>query len=165
MRYSSHTTQVICQGQWMDLEAMGKPVDMAQLETISELKTGLAIEAALLIPAILGGANDFERKHLKQFAYHLGIAFQIRDDMLDYMGDEETLGKPIGQDEDQLKATFVTCLGIEGANHKLFEHYYLAQDALKHLGNEGSFLAQDIRFVLPEWFFLNRIHQILQIMH
>lgn len=148
LTYSANTTQAICEGQLLDLKSTPNNTDIKQLELMSHLKTGLAIEAALMIPAILAGENDIEKGHIKQFAKHLGLAFQIKDDLLDYSGDSEKLGKPVGQDADISKASFVTCLGEEGANQKLFSHYFEAQTALQSMGEVKSFMRELLDLVV-----------------
>ena len=148
LAYSSSTTQSICQGQLMDLKSTNLAIDVTQLEKISYLKTGLAIEAALLLPAILVGEHDIEKEHLKQFSKHLGLAFQIKDDLLDHQGDSQKLGKPVKQDNALNKATFVSCLGVEAAQQKLFEHYYSAHESLNYLGDAKRDMKQILDFVV-----------------
>ncbi|TQV85372.1 polyprenyl synthetase family protein [Aliikangiella coralliicola] len=148
LSYASSITQAICEGQLLDLKSTERLTNLAELETISELKTGLAIEASLMIPAILAGENDIERGHIKEFSKHLGLAFQIKDDLLDHCGDSERLGKPTFQDADLGKASFVTCLGEEQAKQKLFEHFFLAQEALESLPEIKPFMGQVLDFVV-----------------
>ncbi len=146
--YAASTTQAICEGQLMDLRSENIIIDCQQLELISELKTGLAIEAALMIPAILSGENDIEKGHIKQLAKHIGIAFQIKDDLLDYSGDSLALGKPTRQDEESNKASFVNILGESEAQQKLFYHYSQAMELAKHLDKAEGFILQIIDFVV-----------------
>ena len=148
LSYAANTTQAICEGQLMDLKSSQHKTDLKQLETLSHLKTGLAIEAALLIPAILGNENDIEKEHIKQFSRHLGLAFQIKDDLLDYTSSNELLGKPTFQDQRKQKASFVTYLGIEGAQEKLYYHYFKAQESTEHLGEVKDFMNQVLDFVV-----------------
>ena len=148
LAYAASTTQAICEGQLLDLQSKSQRADIKQLELISELKTGLAIEASMMIPAILAGENDIEKGHIKQFARHLGLAFQIKDDLLDHYGDAETLGKPVQQDSNIDKASFVTCLGEASAQQKLYEHYYQAAECLQHLGEVKRFMGQVLEFVV-----------------
>ena len=148
LSYAANTTQAICEGQLMDLKSSQYKTDLKQLETLSHLKTGLAIEAALMIPAILANENDIEKEHIKQFSRHLGLAFQIKDDLLDYTSSDELLGKPILQDKHKQKASFVTYLGIEGAQEKLYYHYFKAQGLVEHLGEVKCFMNQVLDFVV-----------------
>ncbi|MCW8879873.1 MAG: polyprenyl synthetase family protein [Kangiellaceae bacterium] len=148
LAYAANTTQAICEGQLMDLKSSQYKTDLKQLETLSHLKTGLAIEAALMIPAILANENDIEKEHIKQFSKHLGLAFQIKDDLLDYTSSDELLGKPILQDKHKQKASFVTYLGIEGAQEKLYYHYFKAQESVEHLGKVKNFMNRVLDFVI-----------------
>lgn len=148
LAYAASTTQAICEGQLLDLKATGQQYDINKLEKISELKTGLAIEASLMIPAILTNANDIEKGHLKQFAHHLGLAFQIKDDLLDVTESSDVLGKPARIDSVNDKATFVTCLGENLAQQKMFQHYYQAIECLHHLKPVAPFFKQILDFVV-----------------
>jgi len=148
LSYAANATQAICEGQLQDLKLNLNSSDIAQLEQMSFLKTGLAIEAALLIPAILSGENDIEKGHIKQFAKHLGLAFQIKDDLLDYTSDSSLLGKPVSLDVINNKASFVTCLGEEKAKEKLYYHYHSAQDLLEYMAEVKEFMAQVLDYVV-----------------
>ncbi|MFC7687302.1 polyprenyl synthetase family protein [Ureibacillus sp. GCM10028918] len=140
VRYSAQVTANICKGQVMDLESKEKRLTKDELETMCFYKTALGFEAALLMPAILAKANEREINALKKFSRHAGIAFQIKDDLLDSEGDFENLGKPAGLDKENLTSTFVTILGIEGAKKELWEHYCLAIEALESIPRNASFL-------------------------
>lgn len=148
LAYAANTTQAICEGQLMDLRSKNQLISLQQLELISELKTGLAIEASLMLPAILNNENDIQKGHIKQFAKHLGLAFQIKDDLLDHSGSRVKLGKPTQQDCQVNKASFVTCLGQAGAEEKLYTHYSKASDCLSFLGESQLFMAQVLEFVV-----------------
>ena len=80
-------TEDMCKGQAMDLDSKGKQLTLEQLNTMCFYKTGIAFEASLIMPAILAHAKELEMEALKKFAYHAGIAFQIKDDLLDVEGD------------------------------------------------------------------------------
>ncbi|MDI7742581.1 polyprenyl synthetase family protein [Lysinibacillus fusiformis] len=140
VRYSSQVTANMCKGQVMDLESKGKRLSKDELETMCFYKTALGFEAALLMPAILAEAKESERAALKKFSRHAGIAFQIKDDLLDSEGDFESLGKSAGMDQENKTSTFVTILGIEGAKSELWEQYFLANEALEDLPASASFL-------------------------
>lgn len=148
IRYTSHVAMDICRGQMEDLLNVGKEMSLEELNEMSFYKTGLAFEAAVLVPAILAGADKEEQEALKRFAYHAGIAFQIKDDLLDAEGDETVLGKPVGQDEDKLQATFVTVLGKIGAKKAMWDHYCQAIDTLDILPGDTSYLAQLLTFIV-----------------
>lgn len=148
LQYSARVTQAICDGQLMDLKCDPSSATVEQLETLCFLKTGLAIEASLLIPAILAGENDIQKSQLKEFARHLGLAFQIKDDLLDATGNEVALGKPLNQDSEQNKATFVTCLGVEGATTRMFDHYHRALGLLESFPEIREFMSQVSNYVV-----------------
>ncbi len=100
-------------GQVVDIEARNE--DMELLKYLHSLKTGALIRASGVIGAILAGAADEQIRAVDDFCYNLGIAFQIQDDILDVIGNEEDLGKPIGSDAECGKSTYVTLCGIEKA--------------------------------------------------
>ncbi|MDN4495089.1 polyprenyl synthetase family protein [Ureibacillus aquaedulcis] len=147
IRYSAQVTANICKGQVMDLESREKRLTKDELVTMCFYKTALGFEAALLMPAILAKADEREIDALKKFSRHAGIAFQIRDDLLDSEGEFEYLGKPAGLDKENHTSTFVTILGIDGAKRELWEQYCLAVEAIESIPGNASFLK----------LFLNRI--------
>lgn len=102
-------------GQTADLEAeaQGDAVTKEQLMFIHKNKTAALIEAAMMIGAIFGGADQGKIEQIETCAYNIGIAFQIQDDILDITGSLETLGKPIGSDAKNEKLTYVTLHGME----------------------------------------------------
>lgn len=103
-------------GQTVDIETdQTKEVTREQLDFIYRLKTSALIEASMLIGAILAGATRNEQNELEQVAAKVGLAFQIQDDILDITSTTEVLGKPVGSDEKNGKATYVTYEGIEKA--------------------------------------------------
>ncbi len=102
-------------GQVLDLKYEGSDPSISDLLTVHKLKTGALISAACILGCIAGGASEEQILAASQFAYFLGIAFQIKDDLLDVLGDEEKLGKPIGSDADNDKTTYVTLVGVEKA--------------------------------------------------
>lgn len=148
IQYSSQTTAELCKGQAMDLQTKGKPLTREQLTLMSFYKTGLAFEASLLMPAILAGADEAEIIVLKKFARHAGIAFQIKDDLLDVEGDVKLLGKPVGQDAENNHSTFVSVLGLDGAKQEMWEHYCLAIEALKEIPRNLTFLKHLLNYIV-----------------
>ncbi|MCD8094916.1 MAG: polyprenyl synthetase family protein [Ruminococcus sp.] len=101
-------------GQIIDIESEGKDISLEQLELLQSFKTGALIEAACVMGVIL--AEKYQKiTAAAEYAQALGRAFQIVDDILDVTGSFEELGKPIGSDSEQSKCTFVTALGLEGA--------------------------------------------------
>ncbi|MFS0784517.1 polyprenyl synthetase family protein [Bacillus sp. 1P06AnD] len=148
IRYSSQKAMEMCQGQAMDLEAKGKRLSLGQLNAMCFYKTGIAFEAALLMPAILAGAEDSELEALKQFAQHAGIAFQIKDDLLDVEGNGDILGKPVGQDAENHKSTFVSVLGREAARKEMWKQYCLAMESLEQVPRNTSFLKHLMDYIV-----------------
>lgn len=140
IKYSARKTEDMCMGQAMDLDSKGKPLTLEQLNTICFYKTGIAFEASLVMPAILAKAKEQEVESLKRFAYHAGIAFQIKDDLLDREGDLQSLGKPAHQDVVNNTSTFVTILGVQGAEKEMWEHYCLAMETLNEMPRHHAFL-------------------------
>lgn len=117
-------------GQISDMEGENKQLTLEELEYMHEHKTGKLLQASILSGAILASANVVQREHLRQFAFHLGLAFQIRDDILDIEGSQELLGKPIGSDLTNHKSTYPALLTLKGAKDKLSEQIQLAHAAL-----------------------------------
>jgi geranylgeranyl pyrophosphate synthase len=152
IQYSAQMTAIMCQGQAMDLDSKGKQLTLEQLKMISFYKTGIAFEASLIMPAILANADEFEMETLKNFARHAGIAFQIKDDLLDVEGDKNLLGKPIGKDAENNNSTFVSILGKEGARKEMWENYCLAMEALHAVPRNTTFLKHLLNY------FVNRDH-------
>ena len=140
IRYSAQVTANICKGQVIDLESKGKRLRKEELETMCFYKTALGFEAALVMPAILAKANEREIDALKKFSRHAGIAFQIKDDLLDSEGEFSNLGKHVGKDQENQTSTFVTILGIDGAKNELWEQYCLAIESLESISKNVSFL-------------------------
>ncbi len=102
-------------GQAIDLQSVGKPLDLLQLETMHRLKTGALLQASVALGAIVVGASSTVRRALDRYARALGLAFQVVDDILDVTADSATLGKTAGKDEADHKPTYVSLLGLDGA--------------------------------------------------
>ena len=117
-------------GQVVDVEKTGHPVNAEELDFIYRLKTGALLEASLMIGAILAGAGEKEVASMEKIGRNAGLAFQIRDDILDVVSTEEELGKPIGSDARNEKTTYVTLFGMEAA---LAETARLTREAVEEL--------------------------------
>ncbi len=102
-------------GQVIDLKYESETPDLKQLLSVHRLKTGALISAACLLGCIAAGADNDKISAASRFAYNLGIAFQIKDDILDVVGNSEILGKPVGSDAENEKTTYVTLEGLEKA--------------------------------------------------
>ena len=105
-------------GQMLDLQAETSASDLAQTKIMQELKTGALIRASAVMGVIVGGGDKRMQNAVDKFASHLGLAFQIADDLLDYQADADQLGKPAGRDAEQGKASFVELLGLEEARRQ-----------------------------------------------
>lgn len=127
-------------GQVADMEGEDKDLSLNELEYIHEHKTGKLLSASILSGAILAGATEEQLRSLRDFSYHLGLAFQIRDDILDIEGAVEVIGKPVGSDETNHKSTYPALLSLEGAKEKLAHHIRLAHEALAKTGLETALL-------------------------
>ena len=103
-------------GQAIDLAAVGKPLEQAELELMHALKTGALIRAAVLLGALAGNPlSEQERRQLDRFAKRAGLLFQVVDDILDCTANTATLGKTAGKDAADDKPTYVALLGLDGA--------------------------------------------------
>ena len=132
-------------GQAVDVELTGGPLPADTLDFIYRLKTGALLEASMMIGAVLAGAGEEEIHLCEQIAGDIGMAFQIRDDMLDVISTEEELGKPIGSDERNIKTTYVTLYGLEKADAEVRRLSERAIDALAKLPGDKDFFISFIK--------------------
>jgi len=125
----------MCGGQALDIAATGcaNRISMTALERLHAMKTGALLRAAVRMGAIAAGADIHLRAQLDAYAGALGLAFQIRDDLLDIEGDSATLGKTSGKDAAQHKATFPALIGVDGSRQRLRELALVMHDALAGL--------------------------------
>lgn len=127
-------------GQVLDVAGEGKQLSLKEIEEIHKAKTGALLSVSARLGGILAGGTELQVEALTDYAQALGLAFQIKDDILDVIGDSETLGKPAGSDLRQGKATYVSLLGLEGAARQLHTQIQKAQSALKLMDNSSAFL-------------------------
>ena len=111
-----------------------------ELKTVHKMKTGALIRLSAYLGAIASNCKKEELEALDVFADNLGIAFQIKDDILDVESTTEELGKPTGSDDKRNLTTYVTLFGIDGAKEKLSKHTIIAKDALSIFGDKAEFL-------------------------
>lgn len=135
-------------GQAIDLESEGKHIDMETLRRMHMGKTGALFRAALRSGAILAGADEKKLAALTDYAEKFGLAFQITDDILDVVGDEKLIGKPVGSDIRNEKSTYVTLTSLEEAQKLAKETVDSAVAALQDFGPEADFLRQLVRYML-----------------
>ena len=121
---------------------MGDEVTAQQLLFIHENKTAALIQASMMVGAILAGAGQGELKRIEKCAYNIGIAFQIQDDILDVIGSQEELGKPIGSDAKNRKQTYVTINGLETAKAHVKELSEEAIQIVEAMGGNNTFLKE-----------------------
>lgn len=127
-------------GQVVDVQSAGAVISKDVLDFIYELKTSALIESAMMIGAILAGADETFVKEIESIAKNVGIAFQIQDDILDVTSTAEVLGKPILSDEKNEKTTYVTLVGLEKAREYVEQISLEAIETLHHFGTEDLFL-------------------------
>ena len=125
-------------GQVLDVESEGKEIDADTLKYIH--KTSALLESAMLIGAVLAGASEQQQRTVELAARELGLAFQIRDDILDVTGNTDELGKPVGSDEKNHKNTYVALEGLEKAKEDVKRYSESAIDRIKSLPVRNEFL-------------------------
>ena len=130
------------EGQLLDMEAEKKKVNLDELKQIHQLKTGKLIEFACLAAGFIAEPTGIHTHKLRWFANHLGLAFQIQDDILDVEGDEKKLGKAVGSDVANGKATYVSLLGLEGAKEMLAQEVSQALAILDQLPADINMLKE-----------------------
>ena len=128
-------------GQVVDMESENKEIGYDELVYLQQHKTGALIKASCLMGAIIGGADEELKNKLELYAKNIGLAFQIKDDILDVEGDGEVLGKPIGSDAECGKSTFVTACGLEKSKEMVKTLSEEAARAVSGINEYGDFLA------------------------
>lgn len=157
--YKSATTQILAKavfelataagcsgmigGQVVDLESEGKTdITEETLNYLHKKKTGALIRVSAVLGALAANADENQIKAVAEFAEKLGLAFQIQDDILDCIGDESVLGKPIGSDAENEKTTYVTLLGLDAAREKVQQLTESATAALSIFDEKAAFLKE-----------------------
>ena len=135
-------------GQMIDLLAEEKLLDYDHIVDLQQMKTGALFGHCCEAGAILGGADDVQRRALLDYAAGLGLAFQIADDLLDVEGDAAVVGKAVGKDAGAGKATFVTLLGVEGARNKARDLVSQAKSRLAPFAERAIILRELANFVI-----------------
>lgn len=135
-------------GQVIDMLSEGKRISLEELRRMHMGKTGALFRAAIRSGAILGGADAARLEALTTYADCFGLAFQITDDILDVVGDEAVIGKPVGSDERNDKSTYVTLTSLEEARELAAETVAKALKALELFGREADFLRELVQMLL-----------------
>ena len=135
-------------GQVFDITSEQREISLDELRRLHECKTGALICVSVRSGAMLAGAREDQLEALTQFGRQLGLAFQITDDILDVVGNEATLGKPIGSDTAKHKSTYPALLGLDRARTLAEEAAASALDALNAFGHEADDFRAIARFVV-----------------
>lgn len=134
-------------GQALDLSHENSEVDLKELKHMHDLKTGALITTSVRFGGLVAEADKTTLALITDFGNALGLAFQIRDDILDATGNDSDIGKPTGSDEERGKSTYVTTLGLKEAHVRLKEQQSLADEIAASLGPSGATLQQLTNFV------------------
>lgn len=129
-------------GEYLDTELEGKQISKEMLEYIHINKTGALLKLCVRMGAILANASEKDIEKLTIYAENIGLAFQIKDDILSEEGDPEITGKPVGNDKEMGKCTYVSYYGLEGAKKELDEITEKAIEQLNEYGEKAEFLSQ-----------------------
>ena len=129
-------------GEYIDTEWEGKKITKQELEYIHENKTGALLKLCVRMGAILADCTEIELQGLSNYADQIGLAFQIKDDILSEEGDEAILGKPVGNDKELEKCTYVSQYGLQGAKDILDKITKEAIKELERYGDKAEFLKE-----------------------
>jgi len=141
--------QGMCGGQALDLAATDKTISLAELESLHSLKTGALLEASVIMAAECSSkATDNDKVQLARYAKLIGLAYQVRDDIIDITSTEEELGKPTGSDLAANKSTYPALLGLQGAQDKAENLYQQALQALATLPYNTQSLSDFATFII-----------------
>jgi farnesyl diphosphate synthase len=141
--------QGMCGGQALDLAATNKTIQLSQLETLHQLKTGALLKACVLMAAECAmDISNQDKSALEQYAQYVGLAYQVRDDIIDITSTGEQLGKPAGSDLAANKSTYPALLGLAGAQQKSQQLFQQALQALADLPYNTKNLSQFATFIV-----------------
>ncbi|MFJ7725421.1 polyprenyl synthetase family protein [Neobacillus sp. NPDC097160] len=135
-------TEGMVGGQVADMEGEGKKLSLEELDYIHIHKTGKLLKFCVVAGAIMAEASQSQFDHLSAFAHHLGLAFQIQDDILDLTGNQQVIGKPVGSDTANDKSTYPQLLSLEGARAALSNQINQAKEFLKKTGLNTNLLRE-----------------------
>ena len=143
----SEAVDKMIRGEFVDTEVEGKQISEQTLEYIHKNKTGALLTLCVRMGAILAEASQEDLERLTSYAEKIGLAFQIKDDILSEEGDEKVLGKPVGNDKMLEKCTYVSKYGLEGAKEKLEELTKEAIEELQIYHKKAEFLAELAKYI------------------
>ena len=129
-------------GEYLDTELEGQKISNEMLKYIHVNKTGALLKLCVRMGAIIAGASENDVKKLSIYADKIGLAFQIKDDILSEEGNPEITGKPVGNDKELNKCTYVSFYGLDGAKKELDKIIKEALDELEAFGEKAEFLKQ-----------------------
>lgn len=139
--FSNAVERMIC-GEYLDTELEGQNISTKMLEYIHENKTGALLKLSVRMGAILAEANEEDINKLSAFADKIGLAFQIKDDILSEEGNPEITGKPVGNDKEHNKCTYVSIFGLQGAKQELEKTIKEAVQIIEIYEEKAEFLKQ-----------------------
>ncbi|MFW5885641.1 MAG: polyprenyl synthetase family protein [Halanaerobium sp.] len=135
-------------GQVLDLAAENRELSLTEMQEVHRAKTGALIKAAVLNGLYCSDYTAEEEKALLNYAEHIGVLFQIIDDLLDQTGETEKMGKVVGRDEELNKSTYPKLMGIEAAREAALEHAEKAKKALNLFGAKAVYLKDLVDYIL-----------------
>ena len=130
----------MCAGQVLDMEGEQRPLSLEELQLVHRKKTGALLEAACVMGVIAAQGSQEMLQAARAYAAQIGLAFQIRDDLLDHISTTEELGKPVGSDEANHKTTFYTLLGEQRCQELILECTQQAKQAVRTAFADSEFL-------------------------
>lgn len=134
-------------GQILDMEGEAQQLTLEELETVHVNKTGALLSFCIEAGAILADLDEEKSSKLRTYARNIGLAFQIKDDILDITSTTEQLGKTAGSDTSSQKSTYPSLLGLDGAEERLQYHHKVAKEAIEFL-NEPSLLGMFADYIV-----------------
>ena len=135
-------------GQILDIEGEKRYLGLKELENVHKNKTGALLRFSIEAGAVLANASAEDRAALVDYGHHIGLAFQIQDDILDIIGTSEELGKTAGKDVASEKSTYPSLLTLDGAREKLENHYNFAIAALQKVSVDTALLANFAEYIV-----------------
>ena len=138
----SQSVDEMINGEYLDTEFEGKKITEEELCYIHENKTGSLLKLSVRMGAILAECNEVDLDSLTNYAEKIGLAFQIKDDILSEEGNEEILGKPVGNDKELQKCTYVSQYGLQEAKEILEKTIKEAVNELEVYGEKADFLRE-----------------------